>query len=111
MAIEMVSLKRSQAEITEDKSILASTEEDKFPFGTQLDLSTEEIEKLGISGAQVGQEYAIMAIGKVVRVSQSADEDEARENIDIQITDMGLERKATSVSDQAAALFPGRDNG
>lgn len=105
MAHELVSLKRSQAEISKDKSLLASTEEDKFPFGTRLDFEKEEIDKIGISGSQVGKNFEVVAKATVIRVSKSADEDGDRENIVLQITDIAIEPASANAKDQAETLF------
>jgi len=111
MAEHLVSLERSSAEISEDRSLMTHTDEDRFPFGVRLHLETSEIEKLGVSGAQVGQEFAILARAKVVSVSKSADEDGENESQTLQITDMAMHPAPTSPDTQADIMFGGNDGG
>lgn len=63
-----------------------------FPYGLCLSLGKDELKKVGITELpEVGDEYTIVAIGKVTRVSQNASEQADTMSCDFQITDLALE--------------------
>lgn len=89
--MKLVDMKMSPADMKADAVPMASGERDPYPYGLVLQLDTDEIDKLGIADLpEIGQEYHIMAVGKVTRVSSSASEgqDEESRGISVQITMM-----------------------
>lgn len=68
-------------------------EQEKYPWGLRLNLSADELEKLGIDKLpEVGEPFTIEAVGYVCDVSQSETEGgKPRRSLCIQITDLELE--------------------
>lgn len=63
----------------------------KYPWGTELNLEDETLEKLGIDRLpEVGEEVQITAVAKVTRVSASESQGGARRSLYLQITDMAV---------------------
>jgi hypothetical protein len=63
-----------------------------FPWGLNLNLGDAELKKVNITELpQIGDEYTIVAIAKVTRVSANASEDDSNRSVEFQITDMALE--------------------
>ena len=88
---KLIDMKMSQADMKADAVLAAPGERDPYPYGLVLQLDTDELDKLGIKDLpEIGQEYHIMAVGKVTRVSSSASEgqDEESRGISVQITMM-----------------------
>lgn len=89
----LVDLKRTKEDKAEEATeVAAGPSGDDYPYGTCLNLDTDELDKLGISKLpEVGDEYHIHAIGKVTRVSSSATEGQDESNgISVQITMMEM---------------------
>ena len=83
MALHMVSMKRKSGG---DSPFL---EEDFFPHS--MFLQDEEIEKLGLTGVEVGQEIVMMAMVKVTSVSVREDSDNKKfTSMDLTITEAAI---------------------
>lgn len=86
--MKLVDMKMSQADMKAD-AVPSPVDRDPYPYGLCLNLDTDELDKLGIKDLpEVGDEYHIMAVGKVTRVSSSASEGQDSESrgISVQIT-------------------------
>ena len=85
--------KERQEEVAEVMS--PADMEPEYPYGLCLRLDTDELDKLGVTTLpDAGTEIHIVAIGKVVRVSESASEDNRECGLEIQITQMELTPEA-----------------
>lgn len=63
-----------------------------FPWGLSVNLGDAELKKVGIKELpEIGDQYTIVAIAKVTRVSANASEDSANRSVEFQITDLALE--------------------
>lgn len=62
-----------------------------YPWGLTITLDAAALKKLGVDELpEVGEECMIHATGKVVRVSESANEQRSDRSIEIQITKLAL---------------------
>lgn len=82
-----------------------------YPYGLQLSLDDETIEKLGLSLPEVGKDMALLARVKVTAVSSSEDsyggKTEKRRSVSLQITEMCLEPDEGEGKDAADLLYAG----
>lgn len=63
----------------------------EYPWGLTIDLEDAALKKLGMKDMpEVGTECMIHAVGKVVRVSESASEKNETRSMQIQITKMSI---------------------
>lgn len=89
----MVDLKMTKKDMAEEAD--PSYEQSPYPSGACLNLDTDELAKLGITGKnlpEVGDEFRITAIGKVTRVSENETETSDYScGLGIQITMMDLQ--------------------
>ena len=70
----------------------------QYPWGLDIDLDNNALEKLGISieDFSVGDEIEIRAVGKIKRLSSALyEEEEQDDRMDIQITKMGISSSST----------------
>lgn len=77
----LTDLKYSKADIKEETAEFKSPEMPEYPWGLQIRLEDEELQKLGVKNLpQVGAEYHMTVIAHVTSVSQTqmADGDEDR---------------------------------
>lgn len=80
---KMVSLQRTAAESKKDNSDFVG-EENKPHFPLSLHLRTAEIDKLGLSGVQVGEEHELVAKVRVTSVSiNQRDGSKKRESLEL----------------------------
>lgn len=92
----MTDLARSPIEIKKSNMPMAIGESsrDKYSYGTSVTLNSEMLQKLGIKELpEVGDEYHIMAVGKVTSVSKNASETNESTRMEIQLTHMKLEHE------------------
>lgn len=93
MDMKLTDLARTPAEMKAKNSPMeiGSSSRDKYGYGTAITLVAEMLKKLGIKDMPaVGDEYHIMATGKVISVSQNASETNESSRLEIQLTHMGL---------------------
>lgn len=91
--MKLVNMKISKAEQEKrsEPSTIA-TERPMYPWGLNLNLDNDTLEKLGIDGLpKVGESYAIIATASVSSVSSSESEGGAHRSLSLQITDLCLE--------------------
>ena len=100
---EMVDLKRKASE--SDDSELAK--EPKVEFPLSLFVGSPEVEKLGLGGAEVGEEHDFLARVRVTSVSINEDEgSEKRESVTLTLL-AGEVRSGHSDEERARKLFGG----
>lgn len=92
---KMVSLAQSPEKVKETMPAIVAdkSEGPTYPWGACLRFSNEEIAKLKLEGAQVGDTIHVFALGKVTSVSASARENNESQSIEIQLTDMAAENE------------------
>lgn len=87
---ELTNMKLTQAE-AKDTECPCKPEMPEYPWGLQLDLNNDVLQKLGISLPQVGTTLLLHARAEVKRVSASDEMGgEKRMSVTLQITDMAL---------------------
>jgi len=77
----------------------------EFPWGLSLNLGKDELEKVGIAKLpEVGDEFTIIAIAKVTRVSQSASDKQTEDtkSVEFQITDLACEPGTEAAEEEEA---------
>lgn len=93
---KLIDLARTPAELKAKNSPMeiGSSSREKYGYGTSITLDAEMLKKLGIKDMPtVGDEYHIMATGKVTSVSQNASETNESSRLEIQLTHMGLSQE------------------
>lgn len=75
-----------------NKSIgLVNPSRDQYGYGTSVTLDSDALKKLGIKELpEVGDEYHIIAIGKVTSTAKNASETNDSTRVEIQLTHMDL---------------------
>jgi hypothetical protein len=101
----------TDSKVTQGLAVNGSTR-DKYGYGTSISLDSEALKKLSIKELpEVGDEYAIMAVGKVTSVSQNASENNTSSRLEIQLTNMALthedeaEEKAETNTQEKSEAF------
>lgn len=99
---KLVSLKRDHG-----RDAYPMYEDEKYPYGTRLHLDEDVVKSLGASGAKVGDTVQVVGVATVKSVSarMEGDDGEVGTRLELQITDMGLE-KESNVAEKAAKLYP-----
>lgn len=91
-------------EASEKETLLGYEEpsEPKYPYGLQLSLDEESLQKLGLEGLlQVGSVVTIVAKAKVVGASEHETQEETERSVSIQITDMApITAQSASMADR-----------
>jgi len=92
---KMVSLAQSPEKVKESVPAIVAekAEGPTYPWGACLRFSNEEITKLKLDSAQVGDTIHVFALGKVTSVSKSAGENHESQSVEIQLTDMAAENE------------------
>jgi hypothetical protein len=89
--MKMVSMKRSASDRREAEAVYAGSSTEEYSYGLCVNLSEEEIEKLGIGLPKVGRTFELHALVEVKSVSKSDDASSGeRRSVSLQITDMAL---------------------
>ncbi len=96
----LVDMARSSAEPAQTSALV---EQDKYPYGLRINLSTEELEKLGVdhSDWEIGDVFPLDILAKVV--AKSANESEGGEancNVSLQITHIGAEEEKEELEEE-----------
>lgn len=82
----------------------------EYPYGLRLCLNSETLDKLGLKQLpEIGTPMTLTARVEVCSVSayESTGQEQQR-SVDLQITDMALERAISSTAETASALYGGR---
>lgn len=92
MADQLVSMKKSKAEVKKDSKPMAMDNE-QYPWGLQINLDSDDLKKLGIDKLPgVGDSMSFDIKCKVRSVSASEYEgSDKNQNVSMQITDMCVE--------------------
>lgn len=87
----MKSLKITAKEAKKQNSPVALSDQDRYPYGTRLDLNKDSLDKLGIKELPaVGTTMMIEAKVTVIATRQTAREDDTTRSLELQITDMDV---------------------
>lgn len=102
----MVDMKYTKAEAKEEYGESMSPEGSNlpdYPYGLTITLDDCCLGKLGIKDLpEIGDEYHVMAVAKVTRLSSSADEKEEEQRMTLQITDLQLMPEAEAKEESTA---------
>jgi hypothetical protein len=93
-----VSLKRTAAEKKSGADFAPTSDGDDYPWGLRINLSDEEIKKLGLTMPEIGTELSMEAVAKVVSVSERSNTGGKSRSVEIIITDMALGPKPADKS-------------
>jgi hypothetical protein len=109
MAKELVSMKIDKAarEKRYAEPATLATDAPEYPWGVRLQLSDEELEKLGIDTLPA-IESEVLVYAKAMVVSTSVEDSAggpARKSLSLQITDLCLEAPGASKKSDAEAIF------
>jgi len=87
---KLVDMKKTKKAITEQRSI--SVNEPEYPFGLNVDLDTESLEKLGIKeNPKSGEKMTLLAKVEVTSESKNTSlKGKDRRRVSLQITEMAL---------------------
>ena len=86
----MISMKRKKKK--DDDKDACCHDDNPYPYGLEVSLDIESMEKLGIGLMSIGSEVQFMAKAKVVSLSEYDSEgSEKSENMSLQITDMDID--------------------
>lgn len=86
----MIDMKRSPM-ATKSSLGMVNPSHDTYGYGTVVTLDADALKKLGIKELpEVGDEYHIVAIGKVTSTAKSASENNESTRVEIQLTHMDL---------------------
>lgn len=105
----MQSMKLTKAEAKSEGMCAPSDDHlPRYPYGLELSLSNETLEKLGIEDMpDVGYVMKLTAFVTVTRVSQSQSQDSKQDkSLSLQITDMEFDTPMRSTADIAKSLWP-----
>jgi len=93
-------MKLSKKERKEAAPKVASSLGSEYPWGLEINLNDETLEKLGISKLpQVGKKVRIAATAEVVGVSQNQHGDQKDRSVRLQIVKMSYESAPQSMED------------
>jgi len=93
---KMVDMAHTPAEMKEEaaSSIPCSTGAPKYPYGLCIRLGKDELEKLDLGcDCEVGDMIHLFAMAKVTSVSAYETENGSSQNVELQITHLGLENE------------------
>ncbi|MCK0554658.1 hypothetical protein KFO32_16580 [Pantoea ananatis] len=85
---------------------------DEYPWGLRITLNSDALKKLGIDLPKVGDMMALGGLAKVVGVSvRESENSDSHSQVDLQITDMGIEKSdATPPKTAADTLYGSEDD-
>lgn len=108
----MVDVKYTKAEQKEEYGEMADgSNMPDYPYGLTINLDDCCLSKLGITDLpEVGDEYHIVAVGKVTRISTSADEDEEENRMTIQIMFMQMVHEDEEPGEKETANYENKEN-
>jgi hypothetical protein len=76
-------------------------DKEQYPYGLRLELNSEALMKLGIKKMPpIGDEYRIIAIGKITSTSQNANESVESTRMEIQLMRMAMKHDESSVEEK-----------
>lgn len=112
--MKLVDMKLSKEEAKKSGMVIPSIagKADKgpeYPWGLEINLETESIEKLGIDfdTMRVGKEYTITAVCEVTNISENENRSETSKSMRLQIKKMAVEKGKFDKYNQAKKAGPG----
>ena len=94
----LVDMKRKTEEKIEGQTEMCCGDQEDYPYGLQIRLDNETIEKLGIPLPEVGKEVNIVAKAKITSASErSVEGGEADRSVELQITEMAISKPEREV--------------
>lgn len=104
--MKMVSLVLSKKEANTEAPCALPDDQPRYPYGTQLFLTEEELKKLGIEEMpSVGTEFPITAVAKVIGTSERETQDGSRQTLDLQLVKMAMGADEEEQSPAAKKLY------
>lgn len=97
--MKIVSMEFTPAEAKAETVEAQEIEAPKYPWGLSLNLDEETLAKLGLDKIDVGTIVSLAGKAKVTGYSEREYEGGAHKCLDLQITDLGLDKPAKSVAD------------
>ena len=92
-----ISAKKAKEKMT---PTLVGSDEDRYPYGTRIDLDQDALEKLGIKNLPaVGTEMMIECKVTVIAVRESASQENTSRSMELQITAMDIEADEDEVGE------------
>jgi len=81
----------SQAKEAGNAPAIKPSEGPKYPYGLALNLDKDTVEKLSLEDCQVGDEYDLIAKGKITSMSENDTEDgQYNKSVTLQLTSIGV---------------------
>jgi hypothetical protein len=108
MSKSLVNMAKTPEEIEKEKGEGVEWQPDKYPWGLELRLGTEELKKLGITEMPpLGSQVQITAVADIERLSEHKDAENGEDqSMTLQITDIALDFGAErSDEDRAASMY------
>lgn len=85
----------SQAKEAGNAPAIEASKGPKYPYGLALSLDGDTVERLGLEDCKVGDEYDIIAKGKITSMSENDSEgQEYNKTVTLQLTSIGCEQSA-----------------
>lgn len=92
--MKLIDLKKTKKELKPDKT--KPYEPDPYGYGTRITLDESAIEKLGLKMPKVGEVFKVEALACVRSTRSSEGSDYDSTSIELQITDLGLDKQTKS---------------
>ena len=104
---ELKSMKMAPKEAKKAEEAFIDRDPPRFPFGLRVSLNDESLDKLGMKELpKVGEQKSLVAMVEVVEVSEhDSAGGKPRRRVELQITDMVLEKDKKKLKDIAAKLY------
>lgn len=84
---------------------------DEYPWGLRITLNSDALKKLGIDLPKVGDMMALGGLAKVVGVSvRESENSDSHSQVDLQITDFGMEKSGATPPKTAADTLYGSED-
>lgn len=111
MALTDMKRPRPKKSDLKEMAMPAMAEGDRYPWGLQIRLEKDELEKLGVSAAdfKIGQTVTIQAQGKVTSISsrESTGSEKAMQDVAIQIEKVDLGMNSSKFADYSNEMKKG----
>lgn len=108
--MKLVSMKLSKSEKKSSAPAVTEAEQPDYPYGLELSLEKEQIEKLGLETPKAGAEFILAARVEVRRISVTDEKDgKGYKSVALQVTDMALEKPGVDNAAIAKALYGGKE--
>lgn len=89
--IDLKLSKKEKRQLTGTSPVAVGSNGPEYPFGTEINLETDQIKKLSLDEAEPGDMVRIEAIGKVIRLNiNEKDKSQVTKSLSIQMQKMGI---------------------